>query len=273
MSVLSQKIAFIGTGAMGSAIARGLVARGVCTGDQLYLSDIRREWVEGIAEELGARVADDNRAAVEAADVLLLAVKPQAFPEIGQGLQPYVTSRHLAVSIMGGVEVATIERALGEGVPVVRVMPNILAEVGAAYSVYSPGRHVTDEHRSVVERLLGAVGEVEAADEKLLDAVTGLSGSGPGFVFIMLEALADGGVKAGLPRPLALKLAAHTMLGSAKMYLETSKHPGELKDKVTSPGGTTIAGIAELEAGGVRSALIRAVDAAARRSRELSGGR
>jgi pyrroline-5-carboxylate reductase len=271
MPVLTQKIAFIGTGAMGGAIARGLVARGVCAGDQLYLSDIRREWVEGIAEELGARVADDNLAAVRAADVLLLAVKPQVFPEVGLSLAPAVTSRHLVISIMGGVEVGTIERTLGEAVPVVRVMPNILAEVGAAYSVYAPGQHVTGEHRHIVEQLLGAVGEVEAADEKLLDAVTGLSGSGPGFVFVMMEALADGGVKAGLPRPLALKLAAHTLLGSAKMFLETGQHPGALKDKVTSPGGTTIAGIAEMEAGGVRSALIRAVDTAARRSRELSG--
>lgn len=271
MPVLSQKIAFIGTGAMGGAIARGLVARGVCTGDQLYLSDIRREWVEGIAGELGAHVAEDNAAAIRAADVLLFAVKPQIFPEVGQELQPHVTANHLVVSIMGGVEVATIERTLGEGIPVVRVMPNILAEVGAAYSVYATGQRVTPEHREIVERLLGAVGEVEAADEKLLDAVTGLSGSGPGFAFVILEALADGGVKAGLPRPLALKLAAHTLLGSAKMHLENGQHPGELKDKVTSPGGTTIAGIAEMEAGGVRSALIRAVDAAARRSRELSG--
>ncbi|MBW3622009.1 MAG: pyrroline-5-carboxylate reductase [Armatimonadetes bacterium] len=269
--MLSQRIAFIGAGAMGSAIARGLVARGVCPPENLLLSDVRREWVEGIAGEIGARVAHDNVDAVKQADVILLAVKPQVFTDVAQILRPYVTPDHLVISIMGGIEIGTLEATLGEGIPVVRVMPNILAQVGAAYSVYSPGEHVTPEHEATVKALLGAVGEVEAAEEKLMDAVTGLSGSGPAFVFVMIEALADGGVKAGLSRPLALKLAAHTLFGAAKMWMETGKHPGELKDMVTSPAGTTIAGLAEMEAAGVRSGLIRTVDAAAKRSRELSG--
>jgi pyrroline-5-carboxylate reductase len=271
MSLNDQIVAFIGAGAMGGAIARGLVARGVCPPEYLLLSDVRREWVEGLAQEIGARVAEDNAAAADSAQVLLLAVKPQVFPEVAAALKPHVTPGHLVVSIMGGVESGTIEGALGEGVPVVRVMPNILAQVGAAYSVYATGKHVTPEHEGVVKALLGAVGEVEAADEKLMDAVTGLSGSGPAFVFVMIEALADGGVKAGLSRPLAMKLAAHTVFGAAKMWMETGKHPGELKDMVTSPAGTTIAGLAEMEAAGVRSGLIRAVDAAAKRSKELSG--
>jgi pyrroline-5-carboxylate reductase len=256
---------------MGGAIARGLVARSICPPERILLSDIRREWVEGLAGELGARVAEDNVSAVRDAQIVLLCVKPQVFPLVGAELQPVLTPDHLVVSIMGGIETGTMERILGPEVPVVRVMPNILAAVGAAFSVYTVGKRVTPAHEETVKTLLGAVGEVEAADEKLMDAVTGLSGSGPGFVFVMMEALTDGGVKAGLPRALAQKLAAHTVLGSAKMWLETGKHPGELKDMVTSPGGTTIAGIAEMEAAGVRSGLIRAVDAAARRSRELSG--
>lgn len=271
MEKLTQTIAFIGAGAMGGAIARGLVAKGVCPPQNLLLSDVRREWVEGLAGEIGARVAEDNAAAVREAQVILLAVKPQVFPDVAPSLRPHLTPDRLVISIMGGIESGAIEAALGEGVPVVRVMPNILAQVGAAFSVYAVGTHVTSEHEATVTALLGAVGEVEKAEEKLMDAVTGLSGSGPAFAFVMIEALADGGVKAGLARPLALKLAAHTLFGAAKMWMETGRHPGELKDMVTSPAGTTIAGLAEMEAAGVRSGLIRAVTAAAQRSRELSG--
>ncbi len=264
-------VAFIGAGAMGGAIARGLVACGVCSPNRLLLSDLRREWVQGLAEELGARVTEDNPAAVAEARTILLCVKPQVFPDVGRELKPHLTPEHLVVSIMGGVELATLESALGDAIPVVRVMPNLPATVRAGFSVYATGPRVTPEHEAWTRTLLGAVGEVEAADEKLLDAVTGLSGSGPGYVFVMLEALADGGVKAGLPRALAMRLAAQTVLGAAKLVVESGQHPAALKDMVTSPGGTTIAGIAEMEAAGVRSGLIRAVEAATRRSRELGG--
>jgi pyrroline-5-carboxylate reductase len=193
------------------------------------------------------------------------------FPDVAVTLRPSLNPGKLVLSIMGGIRIAALERALGAELPIIRVMPNILAEVGEACSVYACGARVKPEDADLAHTLLTGFGDAERADEKLLDAVTGLSGSGPGFAFILIEALADGGVKAGLPRPLALKLAARTLLGSAKMLLETGKHPGELKDRVTSPAGTTIAGIAELEASGVRGALIRAVDAAAKRSAELSG--
>jgi pyrroline-5-carboxylate reductase len=270
MPAIQEKVGFIGVGAMGGAIARALVRQGVCEGSQLYLSDVRKEWAEGITRELRANLAEDNVSAARASDILILAVKPQTFPDVARTLQPALRSDQLVISILGGVRISTLEASLGDA-PVVRVMPNILAEVGAAYSVYALGRNVSPDQATLTRTLLSSFGEAEAAEEKLLDAVTGLSGSGPGFAFVIMEALADGGVKAGLPRPLAIQLAAHTLLGSAKMLLETGEHPGALKDRVTSPAGTTIAGIAELEDAGIRSALIRAVDAAARRSAELSG--
>ncbi len=267
---LKQTVAFVGAGNMGTAIARELLARGVLLPDRLLLSDVRREHVEALAAELGCGVADSNRDAVARADILLLAVKPQNLLQVLEEVSEASRASQLVVSIAAGVSTAALEAGLPAGTPVIRVMPNLPCLVGEAMSVYAGGQAAGPEHLELARTLLTAVGRAAEAEEKLLDAVTGLSGSGPGFAFILIEALADGGVKMGLPRSLALELAAQTLLGSAKMVLESGMHPGALKDMVCSPGGTTIAGVAAMEESGVRAGLMRAVEAAARRSAELA---
>ncbi len=205
-------------------------------------------------------------------DVLFLAVKPQQIAQALGNLRGKVGPGKLVVSIAAGVRLATLAEGLGNtAVPLVRVMPNTPCLVGQGASAYCLGSHATEEHGRLVKQLLEAVGIAFPVDEKLLDAVTGLSGSGPAFVYVMIEALSDGGVRMGLPRNVATALAAQTVRGAAEMVLRTGEHPGVLKDRVTSPGGTTIAGIQALEAGGLRAALMAAVEAAARRSAELGG--
>jgi pyrroline-5-carboxylate reductase len=268
---LNKTVAFLGAGNMGAAIARGLLATGTVEPGRLVLTDVRRDYVRGLAEELGCRAADGPADAASEAEVLLLAVKPQNLAQLLKQMEGAVTARHLVVSIAAGVPTRALEAGLPEGTPVVRVMPNLMCQVGEAMSVYAPGSHARPEDLDLVATLFRAVGRAAQSEEKLLDAVTGLSGSGPAFIFLVIEALADGGVKAGLPRDLAMELAAQTVLGSAKMVLETGLHPGVLKDRVCSPAGTTIAGVAVLEECAVRSAFLRAVEAAARRSAELGG--
>lgn len=269
---MKERVAILGAGAMGSAIARGLLQAQTIPPQNLILYDIAWEYVQQLAQQLGVSLANSNSEAVQRAEVVLLAVKPQVLPEVLEEIAPEIQpDRHLVISIAAGIPLATLQGHLPAGTPVVRVMPNILAQVRSAISVYVPGDRVKEEHRRVVEEIFKAVGLVELGEERYMDAITGLSGSGPAYVFMMIEALADGGVKMGLPRALALKLSAQTVLGSAKMVLETGEHPAALKDKVTSPGGTTIAGIAELEQGAFRSVLIRAVESATLRSQELSG--
>lgn len=204
------------------------------------------------------------------ADVLFVAVKPQYVSSVLQEARPHLTDRHVIVSIAAGVTLERLVEAAGDAARVVRVMPNTPCLVGETAAAMCIGGRATAEDAELVSTLFGAVGRIFQLDEKLLAAVTGLSGSGPAFVFLMIEALADGGVRAGLPRDVAQTLAAQTVLGSAKMVLETGKHPGALKDMVTSPGGTTIAGVHELERGGVRAAYMSAVVAATNRANELS---
>jgi pyrroline-5-carboxylate reductase len=253
---------------MATALARGLLAAGLADRDGLTASDPLSAAADAFERTTGVRPGADNQAAVSRAEVVFLAVKPQQMPDVIASLRG-VLSGKLVVSVAAGVPLAVLAQGLGEGPRLVRVMPNTPCLIGQGASVYCLGRGATPADGELVARLLGAVGKAYAAPEGQLDAVTGLSGSGPAFVYLMIEALSDGGVKMGLPRTLATALAAQTVRGAAEMVLTTGEHPAALKDQVASPAGTTIAGLHALEAGQVRGALITAVEAAARRSIEL----
>lgn len=264
-----RRLGFIGCGQMARALANGFRRAGKASAGDFLGSDVVEAARLAFAQETGGRAVSDNRAVAANSDVLILAVKPQVMAPILAELQPSVTPAHLVISIAAGIPLAALAAGLGSDRRLVRVMPNTPCLVGASASGFALGGTATDEDAAYVESLLGAVGVAFRLSEPLLDAVTGLSGSGPAFVYLVIEALSDGGVAAGLPRPVATALAAQTVLGAARMALETGKHPGELKDMVASPAGTTIAGLAVLERGAVRGAFIDAVSAAARRATEL----
>jgi pyrroline-5-carboxylate reductase len=263
-----ERIAFIGAGNMGSAMIRGLIKSGVAKPSQIMASDLDAERVGALAKELKIAVAKDNRSAVEWCDLVVLAVKPQVLDEVLHELGDIGSK--LVLSIVAGATIAKIQSGLGGKAKVVRAMPNTPALVGAGISAFCAGSGVTATELKGAQKILGAVGEtVLVKKEELLDAVTGLSGSGPAYVFLVIEALADGGVLMGLDRETALKLAVQTVLGSAKLLIETGKHPAQLREMVTSPGGTTAMGLKKLEQKGVRGAFISAVKSATERAREL----
>ena len=266
------KITIIGGGNMGEALLAGFLADGVTTPAGLWVTDVASDRLAALRQRYGVRTGNDNAAAAAWADVIVLAVKPQAMDAVLDGLKDRLSERPLIVSVAAGIPLSRITARLGSARKLVRVMPNTpcLVRAGASAIAISPA--VSVEERALTVRLFEAVGTVVVVEERLMDAVTGLSGSGPAYVFQIIEALADGGVKVGLPRDTALTLAAQTVLGAAKQVLETGEHPARLKDKVASPGGTTIAGLHALEAGGVRAAVIAAVEAATKRSEELGRG-
>ena len=268
----THTIGFLGAGKMATALAKGFLNGGLLTADQLIASDVYEGARTHFTQDTGARATAANLEVVTASDVLFLAVKPDQVAGVLVEIRPGFQPRHLLLSIAAGVTLARLEAALPEGARVIRVMPNTPALVGASASGFAPGKAATPADAQLAQRLFGAVGLAFQLKESLLDAVTGLSGSGPAYAFLMIEALSDGGVAAGLPRDAATRLAAQTLLGAARMVLETGQHPGALKDMVTSPGGTTIEGLHELEKGGVRAALINAVRAAADKSRKLGQG-
>jgi pyrroline-5-carboxylate reductase len=272
MSVKGKRVGFIGGGNMGEALIRGLLAAGLVPAEHLAATDVRSERTAQLARQFGITTHADNLRLVREADVIVLAVKPQSMASVLAEIATAVTSRHLVVSIAAGVSTAVIRAGLGKEARIVRVMPNTPALVlhGAAGIARSQG--LEPEDLPTVEEIFGAVGRAVVLDEDLMDAVTGLSGSGPAYVAIVIEALADGGVRMGLDRATALTLATQTVLGSARLLADTGLHPGALKDMVASPGGTTIAGVAALEDGGLRATLIRAVQRATERSRELGRG-
>ncbi len=266
------RIGFLGAGAMGEALAGGLLAAGVPLARVRAAEPVaaRREQV---SRSLGIAVGDDNAALVRASDVVVLAVKPAVVAPLLRALLGELgdaSAEPLWVSIAAGLSLTRLGAELPAGARIVRAMPNTPALVRAGATAFAANADATAADRAVALALFESVGFAwEAPDERLLDAVTGLSGSGPAYVFVFLEALADAGVRAGLPRDVAHRLACQTTFGAAKLALESGLHPGQLKDRVTSPGGTTIAGLARLEAGGLRAALHDAVEAATRRSREL----
>ena len=263
-----KTIGFIGGGNMAEALIKGLLAGGVTATDlNVAEPDARRRTF--LAERYGVRCGEENAAVATGSDVIILAVKPQVAGTVLQGIGGAVTEAQLLISIMAGVKTATIEAAFPIGVRVVRVMPNTPALVLEAASAFSAGAHATADDLTLARSVFELVGKAWQVEEKLMDAVTGLSGSGPAYVLTFIEALSDAGVKNGLPRDVALGLAAQTVFGTAKLLLETHDHPAVLKEKVTSPGGTTIAGLHVLEMEGFRGTLINAVDAATARSQEL----
>jgi pyrroline-5-carboxylate reductase len=266
---LGKKLTFLGSGNMAEALVKGLLRAGTAAREELICSEPRAERRDELRARYQIEVTEDNRAAAAAAEILVLSVKPQSMDDLLEEIAPAVDHSKLIVSIAAGVPIAAIARKLGAGVRIVRTMPNTPALVGAGATALARGAHATDADLEQARALFDAVGVTAIVEEHHLDAVTGLSGSGPAFLFIVIEALADGGVKVGLARPVAMALAAQTVLGSAKLVIETKEHPGRLKDMVTSPGGTAIAGVHALEIGGLRAALIAAVEAAAKRSHEL----
>lgn len=268
----NPRIGFLGAGKMATALASGWLQARLTTAERVCASDPVDAARASFAKQTGAAATVDNLQVVQASDLLVLAVKPQQVADVLREIVPAVGPQHLLVSIAAGVTLRQLGDQLGEGRRIIRVMPNTPCLVAASASAFAAGTAATPGDVLLLERLLGAVGRAFQVPEKLLDAVTGLSGSGPAFVFVMIEALADGGVRMGLPRDLATQLAAQTLLGSARMLLETGLHPGVLKDMVASPGGTTIAGLHALERAGLRGALIDAVEAATRRSAELGKG-
>lgn len=271
------RLGIIGCGQMGEALLRGMLAAKLVAPEGVLAADPAEERRKIMAQRYGIRMARDSRAVAKGnVDVLLLAVKPQTVNELFAELREAVSDRTLVISVVTGVQLVRLEAELGGRggrMRVIRAVPNTPALVGSGMTAVAAGIHASAGDLRTAVDLFNAVGTTLVVEERQLNAVTGLSGSGPAYAFVMIEALADGGVKAGLSRPVALQLAARTLLGAAHLLLQTGEHPGQLKDRVASPGGTTIAGLRELEAGGVRAALINAVEAATRRAAELGQGR
>ena len=262
-------IGFLGAGRMATAIAAGLVRTKLYQPEQIIAADPVEACREQFRRVTGGKVVVENQAVVEQADTIVLAVKPQNVQAALGPLRGLFSSDKLLISIAAGITLEGLDSASGGRARLVRVMPNTPFLVGQGAAGYCLGKTATDEDAQLVERLFASGGLITCVPESLMDAVTGLSGSGPAYGFLMIEALSDGGVRMGLSRDVATRLAAQTLLGAASMVLETGEHPGKLKDQVTSPGGTTIAALEVLESDGFRGALIRAVQAATQRSREL----
>ncbi|HYF34807.1 MAG TPA: pyrroline-5-carboxylate reductase [Prosthecobacter sp.] len=263
------KLGLIGCGKMGGALLRGVEKALGASEITVALSDVVPAAVESLAKSLTCKVSTGSPAEVAgSSEIILLAVKPGDMPALCQSLAKVEGSR-LYLSIAAGLKIADLESWLGTKQRVIRSMPNTPALVGTGAAAFSRGSSATDADAAIATKILSAVGTADEVSEKLLDAVTGLSGSGPAYVYTVIEALADGGVLMGLPRAAALRLAAQTVAGAAQMVLETGKHPAALRDEVTSPGGTTIAGLEQLEAHGLRNALLQAVRKATERSQEL----
>ena len=263
------RVAVIGAGKMGQTLIGGWLDAGAVAAGSIVATAGHADRIARVARDFGVEGTVDNRAAVKGADIVLLAVKPQTadlvLAEIGDALRP----EQLVVSILASVTTSYIEDRLPVPIPVVRAMPNTPSRVGAGMTAICAGRHASADHMAASERLFLPLGRTVVADEKHMDAITGLSASGPAFLYIVIEALADGGVKVGLPRKMAIELAAQTCLGAGKMVLDTGRHPALLKDEVTTPAGCTVDGILRLEEGGLRVTLIKAIVEAASRAAEL----
>lgn len=266
-----RTIAVLGVGKIGGTLVSGLLRNRVVSKGAIIGTTAHEESARTVAKRLGIRISRDNVAAVRGRDVVILALKPQTLPKVVEEIKDAVTGTQLVITLAAARTTALIEKILGKDVPVVRAMTNTPCLVNAGMTVLCPGRFAKPRHISIAREIFEQVGLVEVIDsEELMDGVTALSGSGPAYAYIIIEALAEGGVKVGLPRDLATKLAAQTLLGGARMVMETGEHPAKLKDAVTTPAGTTIDGIMALEDGGIRVTLIRTIDRATEKSREIS---
>ena len=268
--LFSKNITFIGSGNMGEALLGGLLKAKLTSPENIVATDILEERLRQIAGKWRVHVMTDNRRAIAGADIIVLCVKPQTVSDILRQIKDEVREDQLIISILAGITTGTISRFIGKKNPVIRVMPNIPAVVDEGASGLCLGEFAQDIHKELAVTIFRAVGEVEIVEESQMDVITGLSGSGPAYVYMIIEALTDGGVMMGLARNVAARLAAQMVLGSAKLVRETGIHPAILKDQVTTPGGTAISAINELEAHGLRPMLIRAVEVATKKSRELS---
>jgi len=267
-----RKVAFLGGGKMGEALVSGLIRSGGRSADEIMVTCRREERAQELAGKYGVTATLDNAEAVGWADTLVLMVKPQDMEALLELVAPKVSPTTLVISFAAGIRTSFVEKHLPDGVPVVRVMSNVPVMVDEAMSVISEGRFADDGHMAVAEELLSSVGKVLRLKEKHQDAVTATSGSGPAYFFLLAEAMIEACILLGLSRDVATELIIQTMLGSAKMLRDTGKHPVELREMVTSPGGTTIAAIRHLEEAGVRAAFLNAIDAARHRSAELAQG-
>jgi pyrroline-5-carboxylate reductase len=264
------RIAVIGAGKMGCILMQGFLRHGLLPRENVVATVAHEARAQALSKQLGISVTTGNLKAARNANVILLGVKPQQMGDVVRGIAPALKPGKLLISVAASVKTSAIEAAAGGKISVIRAMPNTPAMVGAGITAICRGKFVTDEQLALAERIFSTVGRTVVVDEKHMDAVTGLSGSGPAFLYIIIEALAEAGVNVGLPRDIATQLAAQTTYGAAKMVLETGSHPALLKDEVTTPAGCTVDGILELEEGGVRVTLIKAVKRATERARELA---
>jgi pyrroline-5-carboxylate reductase len=254
---------------MGEALIHGLLHGHLCRPEQIICSDVRPERLKAVREASGVRGTSHNVEVVKQADIIILSVKPQIMKQVIEEITKYLDLSKLIISIAAGVPLEAIESCSQKELKLVRVMPNICVSVREGASAIAGGKHITKDDLMIAKTIFDSVGKSVFIEESLLDAVTGLSGSGPAYIFLIIDALADAGVKMGLSRHDSLILASQTVLGAAKMLIETGEHPGKLKDMVTSPGGTAIAGLHTLEGGGLRTTLINAVEVATERSKAL----
>jgi pyrroline-5-carboxylate reductase len=265
----NKQIGFVGVGNMGEALIHGLLHGHLCRPDQILCSDTRPERLKAIREKYEVKGTSHNTEVVKQSDLIIIAVKPQIMKNVVEEIAKYLNLSKLIISIAAGVPLEAIESCAKKELKLIRVMPNICVSVREGVSAIAGGRHALKEDLMMAKTIFDSVGKSLFIEEDLLDAVTGLSGSGPAYIFLIIDALADAGVKVGLSRDDALILSSQTVLGAAKMLIETGEHPGKLKDLVTSPGGTAIAGLHTLEEGGLRTTLINAVEVATQRSEAL----
>ncbi|MBN1998620.1 pyrroline-5-carboxylate reductase [candidate division KSB1 bacterium] len=268
--LFSRTITFIGSGNMGEALLGGLLRANLTKPENITATDIRQERLDLLNQKWQVKTTTDNVQAVKNADIIVFCIKPQTIGKVLDQIKDVIKEKQLIISIIAGIPTRLINKAIGKKNPIIRVMPNIPAVIDEGASGLCLGQYAQDIDRDIAVQIFEAVGKVEVVLESQMDVITALSGSGPAYIYMIIEALTDGGVMMGLPRDVATRLATQTVLGSAKLVRETAIHPAVLKDQVTTPGGTTISAIKELEIHGLRPMLIRAVEVATQKSKELS---